>query len=200
MDFSYTAEQERIREAQQEIANITRDAANDMRSAQQDAQRAEFAGYLKLWAFFEEARDSVGEGGRVGLARGHSRLHWTDWLSYAYLAIGLFLMFGPVLWLVMSSFKTEAALTEFGSRLGTAFQLVDDAIDYVSDAGVMGKDAGDDFREGKMTLPVILALRAATAEERGFWARVIATLSRRWPPSWFSGPKFIVTLPGASRP
>ncbi len=49
--------------------------------------------------------------------RGRRSLHWTDWLSYAYLAVGLFLMFGPVLWLVMSSFKTEAALTEFPPRL-----------------------------------------------------------------------------------
>jgi alpha-1,4-digalacturonate transport system permease protein len=45
--------------------------------------------------------------------RGKRSLDWTDWLSYVYLTLGLFLMFGPVLWLVMSSFKTEAALTEF---------------------------------------------------------------------------------------
>jgi alpha-1,4-digalacturonate transport system permease protein len=49
--------------------------------------------------------------------RGRRSLHWTDWLSYAYLTVGLFLMFGPVLWMVMSSFKTEAALTEFPPRL-----------------------------------------------------------------------------------
>jgi len=45
--------------------------------------------------------------------RGRRALHWTDWLSYLYLSLGLFLMFGPVLWLLLSSFKTEAALTEF---------------------------------------------------------------------------------------
>jgi alpha-1,4-digalacturonate transport system permease protein len=49
--------------------------------------------------------------------RGRRRLHWTDWLTYAYLALGLFLMFGPVLWLVASSFKTEAALAEFPPSL-----------------------------------------------------------------------------------
>lgn len=49
--------------------------------------------------------------------RGTKRLHWTDWFSYAYLLVGLGLMFGPVLWLVLSSFKTEAALTEFPPRL-----------------------------------------------------------------------------------
>ena len=49
--------------------------------------------------------------------RGRARMDWTDWLSYAYLTLGLFLMFGPVLWLVLSSFKTETALTEFPPRL-----------------------------------------------------------------------------------
>ena len=64
----------------------------------------------------------------------------------------------------------EAALDAYGRNLGIAFQLVDDAIDYVSDAGTMGKDAGDDFREGKMTLPVILAYARATSDEdRQFW-------------------------------
>ncbi len=44
---------------------------------------------------------------------GHTRLDWTDWLSYTYLLLGLFLMFGPVLWIVMSSFKTQSALSDF---------------------------------------------------------------------------------------
>ena len=68
----------------------------------------------------------------------------------------------------------EAALDAYGRNLGIAFQLVDDAIDYVSDAGTMGKDAGDDFREGKMTLPAILAYARGTAEERRFWQEAIA--------------------------
>lgn len=63
----------------------------------------------------------------------------------------------------------EAALDTYGRNLGIAFQLVDDAIDYVSDAGTMGKDAGDDFREGKMTLPVILAYARGDADDRKFW-------------------------------
>jgi alpha-1,4-digalacturonate transport system permease protein len=45
--------------------------------------------------------------------RGRQRLHWTDWLSYGYLLLGLLLMFGPVLWLALSSFKTQAQLLEF---------------------------------------------------------------------------------------
>lgn len=68
----------------------------------------------------------------------------------------------------------EAALDAYGRNLGIAFQLVDDAIDYVSDATTMGKDAGDDFREGKMTLPVILAYARGDEEARGFWKEAIA--------------------------
>ncbi|SOH95540.1 alpha-1,4-digalacturonate transport system permease protein [Monaibacterium marinum] len=48
--------------------------------------------------------------------RGKGRLHWTDWVSYAYLAIGIFLMFGPVIWLVLSSFKTQNELDRFPPR------------------------------------------------------------------------------------
>ena len=68
----------------------------------------------------------------------------------------------------------EEALDSYGRNLGIAFQLVDDAIDYVSDAGTMGKDAGDDFREGKMTLPVILAYARGDEEARAFWKQAIA--------------------------
>ncbi len=63
----------------------------------------------------------------------------------------------------------EAALESYGRNLGIAFQLVDDAIDYMSDAETMGKGQGDDFREGKLTLPVILAYRRGGDEERQFW-------------------------------
>jgi octaprenyl-diphosphate synthase len=64
---------------------------------------------------------------------------------------------------------TESALEAYGRNLGIAFQLVDDAIDYVSDADTMGKDRGDDFRDGKVTLPVILAYARGDEAERGFW-------------------------------
>jgi octaprenyl-diphosphate synthase len=68
----------------------------------------------------------------------------------------------------------ERALEDYGRNLGIAFQLVDDAIDYDSDAAEMGKGRGDDFREGKMTLPVILAYARGTEAERGFWKDAIA--------------------------
>ncbi len=68
----------------------------------------------------------------------------------------------------------ERALEDYGRNLGIAFQLVDDAIDYDSEAAEMGKGRGDDFREGKMTLPVILAYARGNAEERSFWEDAIA--------------------------
>jgi octaprenyl-diphosphate synthase len=63
----------------------------------------------------------------------------------------------------------EEALDAYGRNLGIAFQLIDDAIDYASDGATMGKDAGDDFRDGKVTLPVILAHARGNDEERRFW-------------------------------
>ncbi|WP_284125013.1 polyprenyl synthetase family protein [Parerythrobacter aestuarii] len=68
----------------------------------------------------------------------------------------------------------ERALDDYGRNLGVAFQLVDDAIDYDSDAAEMGKDRGDDFREGKMTLPVIFAYARGNEEERAFWKAAIS--------------------------
>jgi len=68
----------------------------------------------------------------------------------------------------------EKALDDYGRNLGVAFQLVDDAIDYDSSSAEMGKDRGDDFREGKMTLPVILAYARGTDDERTFWRDAVA--------------------------
>ena len=61
---------------------------------------------------------------------------------------------------------TEAALAAYGMQLGTAFQLVDDALDYSGEATEMGKNMGDDLAEGKPTLPLIHAMREGTAEQR----------------------------------
>ncbi|MBC7180743.1 MAG: polyprenyl synthetase family protein, partial [Roseovarius sp.] len=65
------------------------------------------------------------------------------------------------------------ALFEYGDALGIAFQIVDDLLDYQGDAKSTGKNVGDDFRERKLTLPVIKAVAAANAEERAFWKRTI---------------------------
>lgn len=61
---------------------------------------------------------------------------------------------------------TEAACANFGQALGTAFQVIDDVLDYTGDAAVMGKNLGDDLREGKTTLPLIAAMQRGSATER----------------------------------
>ncbi|HJQ16329.1 MAG TPA: polyprenyl synthetase family protein [Allosphingosinicella sp.] len=67
----------------------------------------------------------------------------------------------------------EEALDAYGRNLGIAFQLIDDAIDYASDSATMGKGVGDDFRDGKVTLPVILAFARGSDTERRFWRDAI---------------------------
>ena len=69
--------------------------------------------------------------------------------------------------------EQRSALYTYGDRLGIAFQLADDALDYAGKAGTIGKDAGDDFREGKVTQPILLAYAAADDDERTFWKRTI---------------------------
>ena len=63
----------------------------------------------------------------------------------------------------------QAACRSYGMNLGIAFQLVDDALDYGGAAATLGKNVGDDFREGKITLPIVLAFRRGDDEEREFW-------------------------------
>jgi octaprenyl-diphosphate synthase len=72
----------------------------------------------------------------------------------------------------------EEALQAFGMNLGITFQLVDDVLDYSAKQAVLGKTVGDDFREGKITLPVILAYRRGDDEERAFWRRTLEDLEQ----------------------
>jgi octaprenyl-diphosphate synthase len=67
----------------------------------------------------------------------------------------------------------QAACRSFGMNLGVAFQLVDDALDYGGKAAKLGKNVGDDFREGKITLPVVLSFRRGSESERAFWRRTL---------------------------
>ena len=73
-----------------------------------------------------------------------------------------------------ASEDAERALECYGRNLGIAFQLTDDVIDYASDAATMGKGVGDDFRDGKMTLPVILAYARGSDSDREFWRKAIS--------------------------
>ena len=69
--------------------------------------------------------------------------------------------------------EEQAALRSYGRNLGLAFQLVDDVLDYSGEQAKLGKSIGDDFREGKMTLPVVLAFRRGAEDERAFWRRTL---------------------------
>jgi octaprenyl-diphosphate synthase len=73
----------------------------------------------------------------------------------------------------------EDALETFGMNLGIAFQLTDDVLDYSAKQMALGKTVGDDFREGKITLPVVLAFRRGDEAERAFWRRTLETLDQR---------------------
>jgi octaprenyl-diphosphate synthase len=68
----------------------------------------------------------------------------------------------------------QAACRSFGMNLGIAFQLIDDALDYGGKSVKLGKNVGDDFREGKVTLPVVLCFRRGNESERAFWNRTLA--------------------------
>jgi octaprenyl-diphosphate synthase len=70
-------------------------------------------------------------------------------------------------------FEDEAALERFGHNLGIAFQLVDDMLDFSARQTELGKTVGDDFRDGKITLPIVIAFARGDAEERAFWRRTL---------------------------
>ena len=71
--------------------------------------------------------------------------------------------------------ETEQAMAAYGIHLGTAFQLIDDALDYSGEAGITGKNIGDDLAEGKPTLPLIYAMRNGTAEEAALVRRAVSS-------------------------
>jgi len=74
--------------------------------------------------------------------------------------------------------KEIESLKSFGTNFGMAFQLIDDAIDYSSTNASLGKNIGDDFKEGKVTLPIILAFLRSNNEEKKFWKKTIERLEQ----------------------
>lgn len=78
---------------------------------------------------------------------------------------------GPIL--ASDNADDRTACRDYGMNLGVAFQLIDDALDYGGTADALGKNVGDDFREGKLTLPVVLSLQRADAAGREFWRKVL---------------------------
>ncbi|MGH6988647.1 MAG: polyprenyl synthetase family protein [Stellaceae bacterium] len=75
--------------------------------------------------------------------------------------------------------EEELALDGYGRNLGIAFQLIDDMLDYSAHEAELGKSIGDDFRDGKITLPVVLAYRAGSEAERTFWRRTLEDMEQR---------------------
>ena len=78
-----------------------------------------------------------------------------------------------------ASRRKKKRLRTFGLNLGIAFQIVDDVLDYSAEQARLGKTVGDDFREGKVTLPVILAIHRGSEAERGFWKRTLDESDQR---------------------
>ncbi len=83
---------------------------------------------------------------------------------------------GPVI--AGSGPKAQKSMREFGYNLGMAFQIADDILDYTADQTKLGKTVGDDFREGKLTAPVLLALSKADETERAFWSRTMEKMQQ----------------------
>ncbi len=71
------------------------------------------------------------------------------------------------------SVEERKAMRNYGIKLGNAFQIIDDTLDYIADQETLGKNIGDDFKEGKMTAPVIFALQDANDKEKLFWERTL---------------------------
>jgi len=75
--------------------------------------------------------------------------------------------------------REEDALDRFGRNLGIAFQLVDDMLDFSACQTELGKSIGDDFRDGKVTLPILLAFGRGDEEERTFWRRTLEAMDQQ---------------------
>ena len=133
-------------------------------------------GSLRALEILSNAAAVIAEGEVMQLAAAKN----LDTTEDAYLAViraktaelfGAACEVGPVL--AARPKPEEAACRSFGMNLGIAFQLVDDALDYGGSRARLGKNVGDDFREGKITLPIILAFRRGGEEERNFWRRAL---------------------------
>lgn len=75
----------------------------------------------------------------------------------------------------------EKALESYGKNLGIAFQLIDDVLDFSARQADLGKTVGDDFRDGKITLPIVLAFRRGSDKERAFWRRTLEDMEQEAP-------------------
>src|SRR5215475_15958143 len=81
--------------------------------------------------------------------------------------------------LAQRPFREEEALDRYGRNLGIAFQLVDDMLDFSARQSELGKSIGDDFRDGKVTLPILIAFARGSEEERTFWRRTFEDMDQQ---------------------
>lgn len=84
---------------------------------------------------------------------------------------------GPVI--ANADNAAQKAMRDYGAALGIAFQIADDALDYMAEREKLGKSVGDDFREGKVTAPILFALEKANEEEQEFWNRTIGAREQK---------------------
>mgnify|MGYP001204015617 CR=1 FL=1 len=138
------------------------------------------AGNLRALDVLSSASSVIAEGEVMQL----SQLHNVDMTEDAYLRVidaktaALFAAACEIGAVIARAPEPEIeALRAYGRNLGIAFQLIDDALDYAASDIELGKNSGDDFREGKITLPVILAVRRGDEEGRKFWKNVIKSPS-----------------------
>jgi octaprenyl-diphosphate synthase len=138
-------------------------------------------GSLRILAILSRASSVIAEGEVLQLATAND----TDTGEDAYLDVvraktaALFAAATRIGAVVAERPKAEEdALESYGLNLGIAFQLIDDVLDYSARQEKLGKAIGDDFREGKITLPVILAYRRGDEEERTFWRRTLEELQQ----------------------
>lgn len=131
---------------------------------------------LEALAVLSDAASVIAEGEVMQLAAAHNTATTED----AYMKVinaktaALFAAAAEVGAIVAERNNAEReALESYGRNLGIAFQLVDDALDYSGKQAQLGKSVGDDFREGKITLPVVLSYRRGDDIEREFWKRVM---------------------------
>ncbi|MEC9344659.1 MAG: polyprenyl synthetase family protein [Pseudomonadota bacterium] len=138
-------------------------------------------GSLEVLAILSKASAVIAEGEVMQIATTND----TETTEDAYLDVissktaALFAAACRVGGVVADAAKAEIeALDSYGRNLGIAFQLIDDALDYSARQATLGKSIGDDFKEGKITLPVVLAFRRGTDAERTFWRRCLEDLEQ----------------------
>jgi octaprenyl-diphosphate synthase len=133
-------------------------------------------GSLKVLEILSNASAVIAEGEVLQLTTAHDLT--TDEARYRRVILGktaaLFKAAAEVGGVISEAGEARtAALAAYGEGLGTAFQLSDDYLDYGGSSAMLGKNTGDDFREGKVTLPVILAMSRGDETQRAFWAQTI---------------------------